>query len=363
MLRHPDQHGGGVLVYTRNLLRELLALEAGHEFVLMYSDSKHLGTHGSRDHVTEVARAAPHRVLWDQVVAPGLARERGVDVLFNPKFSMPLLSTCPTVWVSHGMYWYIESTWSPWKDRLNHRLLIPRYAERAEKIIAVSDTTRDGVIEYLGQEPEKIDTVRLGVGESFFDPVPRERLEETRRRHGLPDRFFFYVGQIYPPKNFGRLVRAFARVGPELDLSLVVAGQHTSQCEDEIALIDELGVSERVVWTGWVDHGELPAFYRLAEALVMPSLYEACPSPPLEAMASGCPVVTADRYGTKEVAGDAALLVDPESVRSIAEGMRRVATDGELRASLSAAGRSRARQYSWRRCAEETLRVIESAGA
>lgn len=363
MLRHMDQHGGGVLVYTRNLLRELLALETDHEFVLMYRNSSHLGSYADGRRVREVAAGAPHRFVWDQLVAPRLARREGVDVLFNPKYSVPLLTDVPTVWVSHGMYWYMEPEWSPWVDRLNHKFLIPLFANRAARIIAVSDTTREGVIEYLGKSPDAVETVYLGVTEMFFDPVPEERLDEVRRSHGLPGRFLLYVGQIYPPKNFGRLVRAFARIGPEFDVSLVVAGTHTSQCESEIDLVEDLGVSDRVVWTGWVDHDELPAFYRLADALVMPSLYEACPSPPLEAMASGCPVVTSDRYGTREIAGGAAILVNPESVESIAQGMESALTEESLRQHLREAGRLRAGQFTWNRCARETLKVIEDAEA
>ena len=108
-----------------------------------------------------------------------------------------------------------------------------------------------------------------------------------------------------------------------------------------------------------MDHEELAGVYALADALLLPSLFEACPLPLLEAMATGCPIVTADRYGTKELAEGAAVLVNPEDVESIAGGMRRVLDDGGLRTEMVAAGRQRSREFTWRRCATETLRVFE----
>ena len=359
MLRHMGQHGGGVMVYTKNLLRELLALDSPHEFVLMYQDPRFLGTYGNGGRVREIAVRAPSVVLWDQMVVPYLARREKLDLIFNPKYSVPLAAPCPSVFVCHGLDWYVMPQWSRWMDRLNHRYLMPKFAAKAAKIIAVSNTARDHVLHYLPVSAERVETIYLGVVEGFHDPIPATRLEEVREAYDLPKRFFHYCGQIYPPKNFGRLLQAFATVGPPLGISLVVAGEHRWLCEDDLALVKALGISRWVVRPGWIAHEELPAFYRLAEALVMPSLYEACPSPPLEAMASGCPVVTANRHGTKEIAGDSAVLVDPEDIESIAGGMRRIVTDHDLRNRLTTAGHRRARQFTWQKCARETLGVLE----
>jgi glycosyltransferase involved in cell wall biosynthesis len=111
-----------------------------------------------------------------------------------------------------------------------------------------------------------------------------------------------------------------------------------------------------------VEQEDLAAFYSMADALLLPSLFESCGLPVLEAMAAGTPVVTADRYGTRELAEGAAVLVDPESIESIADGIQRVLEDAELRARLISAGRERSKQFQWRRCAQETLRVLEEVG-
>jgi glycosyltransferase involved in cell wall biosynthesis len=365
MLRHLGQHGGGVLVYTHHLLREMLTLDTPHEFVLLYQEPSWLGSYnnGNGGRVWELALGKAPTIMWDQWLVPQVEKKEKFDLIFNPKYSLPLLSRSCTVFVCHGLDWYVMPWGSKLMDRLNHRYLIPRYSQKADAIIAVSNTARHHLIEYLGVEEERVHIVYHGVDEAFGRLIPPEQLEQVMHAYGLLDHFFLYCGQIYPPKNFGRLIQAYAQVGPELGISLVVAGGHTWLCEDEIALIDQLGIRQWVLWSGWIDHETLPAFYALAEALVLPSLYEAFGLPLLEAMTSGCPIVTSNRYATAELACDAAVLVDPEEVESIAEGMRRVVTDQNLRQQLIRAGRERAKDFSWEKCARETLKVLELAGS
>ncbi len=359
MLRHLGQHGGGVLVYTRNLLRELLVVDSSHEFVLLYQDRRLLGTYADGPRVREVALEVPSAFLWDQWAVRLAEQREKLDLIFNPKYALPLRSTCRRVFVCHGLDWYVMPWGSRWIDRLSHRYLIPRYAAMADAIIAVSETTRQHLIEYLGVEADRVHTVYLGVDEAFHGPIPESKRQDVRKRHRLPERFVLYCGQIYPPKNFGRLLQAYAKVGPQLGVSLVVAGEHRWLCRQELALIERLDLSAWVVQLGWVDRETLPALYALAEALLLPSLYEACPSPPLEAMAMGCPVVTANRYGTKEIVDQAGILVDPEDVESIANGIRRAILDSQLRQQLITAGYDRVRHFSWEKCARQTLSILE----
>lgn len=362
MLRHLGQHGGGVLVYTENLLRELLALETRHEFLLLHNDARFLGKYGGR-RTRDLSLPGRSMLVWDQWTVRRAVRRERIDLVFNPKYSIPLGIQCRTVFVCHGLDWYVMPSGSLLRDRLSHRFLIPLYARAADRIIAVSNTARRHLAEYLDVEERRSATVYLGVDESFRRPIPPERLATVRRRYRLPERFFLYVGQIYPPKNFGRLLRAFAEVGPGAGIPLVVAGSHTWLAGNELALVEELGLDPWVHRPGWIGREDLPAFYALAEALVLPSLYEACPLPTLEAMASGCPVVTADRHGTAELVGDAGVLVNPESVEGISSGMRSVVSqDPAERDHLIALGRKRASAFTWRRCAEETLRELERAG-
>jgi glycosyltransferase involved in cell wall biosynthesis len=360
MLRHYDQHGGGVKVYTQRLLRALLDLKTNHEFVFLYRNPSLLGTYGSEPSVEEIALPARSVLTWDQLAVPAAVRPHGIDLLFNPKYSIPLFASCPSVWVCHGLDWYVMPWGSKLVDRLSHRFLVPRYATRADAIIAVSEVTRRHVMEYLPVPPEKVVTVYSGVDDVFRRPLDEARLRQIRTKYSLPERFLLYAGAVYPPKNFTRLIRAYAAVGPARGIPLVIAGgENRFLSEDELKEPERLGIAEWVRWPGWVEQEELAGFYALSEALLLPSLFESCGLPVLEAMAAGCPVVTADRYGTKELAEGAAVLVDPESVESITDGIRRVLDDAGLRAELVAAGRVRSSEFRWQRCATETLAALE----
>ncbi len=360
MLRHYDQHGGGVKVYTQRLLRALLDLRSDHQFVFLYRNPALIGTYRGEQSVEEIALPARSVLGWDQVAVPAAVRRHGIDLLFNPKYSIPLGASCPSVWVCHGLDWYVMPWASRLIDRLSHRFLVPRYAARADAIIAVSQITRQHVLEYLSVPAERVFTVYSGVDDVFRHPMDSARLSQVRMRHSLPERFLLYAGAIYPPKNFTRLIRAYARVGPARGIPLVIAGgENRFLSEDELKEPERLGIAQWVRWSGWVDQEELAAFYALSDGLLLPSLFESCGLPVLEAMATGTPVVTADRYGTKELAEGAAVLVDPESVESIVDGIRQVLDDAALRVRLVAAGRERSREFQWRRCAAETLGVLE----
>jgi glycosyltransferase involved in cell wall biosynthesis len=360
MLRHYDQHGGGVKVYTQRLLRALLDLRTGHEFVLLYRNPALVGTYRNEQAVEEVAMPARSVLVWDQVAVPAAVRRHGIDLLYNPKYSIPLAAPCPAVWVCHGLDWYVMPWASRRIDRLSHRFLVPRYASRADAIIAVSEITRRHVMQYLHVAPERVVTVYSGVDDVFRRQPDPAGLRQIRAKYSLPERFLLYAGAIYPPKNFTRLVRAYAQVGPAQGIPLVVAGgENRFLSEGELREPAALGIKDWVRWPGWVEQEDLAGFYALAEALLLPSLFESCGLPVLEAMAAGCPVVTANCYGTKELAEGAAVLVDPQSVNEIADGIRRVLDDQTLRAELIAAGRVRSREFGWRRCATETLQVLE----
>jgi glycosyltransferase involved in cell wall biosynthesis len=140
---------------------------------------------------------------------------------------------------------------------------------------------------------------------------------------------------------------------------VIAGGENRYLSDQELREPEALGIERWVHRPGWVDQEDLAGFYALADALLLPSLFESCGLPVLEAMAAGCPVVTTNKYGTKELAEGAAVLVDPESVEDIAAGIRLVLDDAAKRIQLIAAGRARSAEFQWRRCASETLRVLE----
>jgi len=360
MLRHYDQHGGGVKVYTRALLRHFLRHAGSHELVFFYKSPNAAGDFRGQPRVQEVIVPGRSAVLWDQASLPRAVRKLGIDVLFNPKYSIPLAVRCPTAWVCHGLDWYVMPWASRWIDRLSHRYMVPRYAAKADAIVAVSEVTRQHVMQYLNVPADRVHTVYTGIDDAFRTALDAETLASVRQKYQLPDRFLLYAGAVYPPKNFTRLIQAYAKVGPALGLPLVIAGgENRYLSEYELKEPERLNLGGWVRWAGWVENTTLPAFYQMAHALLLPSLFESFGLPILEAMASGCPVVTSNCYGSKEVAGDAAVLVDPESVDAIAAGISRAVTDQALREQLIRRGRERAQEFTWDRCARQTLAVLE----
>ena len=280
MLRHYDQHGGGVKVYTQRLLRAILDLGTGHEFIFLYRNPGLIGTYRGEPGVEEVALSARSVLTWDQIAVPQAVRRHGIELLYNPKYSIPLMAGCPAVWVCHGLDWYVMPWASRRIDRLSHQFLVPRYAARAAAIIAVSEITRQHVMEFLPVGPDRVFTVYSGVDDVFRQSPDPARLQLIRKKYSLPQRFLLYAGAIYPPKNFTRLIRAYAQIGPERGIPLVVAGGENRFLSDlELKEPEALGIAEWVRWPGWVEQEDLAGFYSLADALLLPSLFESCGLP------------------------------------------------------------------------------------
>lgn len=361
MLRHFDQHDGGVKVYTREVVHSLIELNRKHEIVLLFRNRRRMGTYQGVAGVSEVLLEGGSILYWDQIKVPKAVRQYGIDVLFNPKYSIPLRADCKTAWVCHGMDWYAMPEASPFMDRLSHRFLVPRYAAKADALIAVSEITREHLLKYLKVPPERIHTIYSGLSDAFRNRLSRQELAEIREQFSLPPRFLLYCGAVYPPKNFTRMIQAYAKVGPAQGVPLVIAGgSNRYLSEHELDEPKRQNISDWVRWPGWIDNKDLPALYQLADGLLLPSLYESVGMPIMEAMACGCPVLTSDRFGTKEIAGDAAVLIDPESVDAIAAGIDRLLNDQQLRATIVACGLQRAQRFTWTQTASELMRVLEN---
>jgi glycosyltransferase involved in cell wall biosynthesis len=361
MLRHFDQHEGGVKVYTREVVRELIRMNRRHEIVLLFRNRKRMGTYQGVAGVQEVLLEGGSILYWDQIKVPRAVRDHGIDVLFNPKYSIPLRAKCKTSWVCHGLDWYAMPEASPVLDRLSHNFLVPRYAAKADALISVSEITTQHIGKYLQVPQERIHTIYSGLLDAFRERLPVEQLEEVRARFSLPPRFLLYCGAVYPPKNFTRMIQAYAKVGPAQGVPLVIAGgSNRYLSEHELDEPKRQNIERWVQRLGWIENQDLPAIYQLADGLLLPSLYESVGMPIMEAMASGCPVLTSDRFGTKEIAGDAAILVNPESVDAIAEGINRLLNDRELRAINIAAGLERSKLFTWTNTASKLMGVLES---
>jgi glycosyltransferase involved in cell wall biosynthesis len=234
-----------------------------------------------------------------------------------------------------------------------------RWSTRVAKgVIAISEATRRDLIARYDVPAERIQVIHHGVDHSMH-PASRESIIELQHRLGLPEAYVLVVGTIQPRKNLERLVEAMSSVANAgLPHQLVIAGKRGWLATDVEAHIAKSPAANRVHYLGYVAASELPTLYSGAAAFCFPSLYEGFGLPVLEAMACGTPVVTANTSALPEVAGDAALLVDPADIASIGAALVRVLTDDSLRRDLTARGLARAAQFTWERSAEATIGLL-----
>jgi glycosyltransferase involved in cell wall biosynthesis len=286
----------------------------------------------------------------EQVMLPARLVAQNVSLLHEPHYVLPPLVPCRAVVTIHDCIHLMFPQYLP--NRLAYgyaRATLWTAARRAERIFTVSETSKADILRYCDVAAERIIVVYNAIDDRFATPPEPEAIERVRERYQLHGPFALYVGNIKPHKNLERLIDAFdlVRRGGFERLELLIIGDQISKYPRLRRAVDKHKLHKHVRFLGFVADDTLAALYRLATVFVFPSLYEGFGLPPLEAMASGTPVVTSNRSSLPEVVGDAAVLVDPYSAASIAEGIQQVLSDPELRRSLSARGLARAREFSW----------------
>lgn len=346
-------------MYTRNLLDALFEIDEDNEYDLLLMHEEHRGELSEQGNLNEVLLPAHNKLVWDQWTVPRYADRQNLDLVFNPKLSIPLWCSAETVLVMHGAEQFVVPDAFPFMDRMYFTVANPLYCKFASAIIAMSEVGRQDIARHMGADPEKIRVIPEAYNDlcRVLEPHEAERVKEA---HDLPDDFLLFLGGLNPIKNFGRTVRAFHQLRDEYPHDLVVVGFKRWKYEDDLALVEELGLSDRVHFVGYVPDEDIPGFYNLADAFVFPSLYEGFGIPVLEAMACGCPVVASKEGASPEVAGGGAILVDPYDPDDIARGIRKVMTDDEERQRMIERGFERAKQFSWEKTARRTLQLFES---
>ena len=301
------------------------------------------------------------RILWEQFAAPGLTLLDRPDVLFCPLNVVPLLAACPTVVTVHDLAFLRFKLHRP--SRRNYLTAMTRISvRRAAHVITVSEFTRQEVIDLLGVNPASVTAVPNGYDERL-SPLPPATAEAFRREKQLPPEFLLFIGTLEPRKNLPTLLRAYAAVRDRVHMPLLIGGGKGWWFEEVFDLVKRLRIEDRVQFLGFVLAEELPLYYATATALIYPSLYEGFGLPPLEAMASGLPVITSDAGAIQEVVADAALVIPALDVAALSEALLRITSDANLRARFRGLGLVRARQFSWERAAERTLGILTAVAS
>jgi glycosyltransferase involved in cell wall biosynthesis len=364
MLRAYEEKGG-IGVYARNITRHLLEHGPEHEFFLYFSNPDSVEAYAGYSNAHARFVRGRGKFFWDQIMMPRMFRRDQLDVMFHPKFTVPLLCASKSVMMLHGAGWFIPEVQHFWSrtTRVYTRFMMPIYCRLAGAVLAVSEITRDVFIERLGVAPDKITALYFAPGTQFSVVPDAARTEAVRERYSLPARYILTLsgGDRAERKNFGAILEAFRRVHEKMPCALVVAGRGCEAFRTRYSIPDA-GWGLDVHFPGWVDQADLPVFFRQAELFLYPSNMEAHPIPVTEALACGTPIVTSNAYGLKELAGDAALLVDPADPDAIAAAVLRLLTEPELREDLRTKGAARSKLFDWNICARETLAILERIG-
>src|SRR5829696_3140339 len=332
------------------------------EFVLLCraEDRDTLATLG--ENFRSVVETAGNYSVAEQVKIPYALKREGVTLFHAPHYVLPPLVRCKSVVTIHDCIHLMFPQYLPNKFAYGYaRASISLAARHATRVMTVSESSKRDILRFVDTTPEKIDVIYNAYDERFAIDPREEDVVRVVERYQLQTELVLYAGNVKPHKNLERLIEAFYLVRKRgLDhLKLVLIGDEISRYAALRRAVHQHQLHKYVRFLGYMPEETLAVMYRLAGVFVFPSLYEGFGLPPLEAMASGTPVVTSNVSSLPEVTGDAAILVDPHDVGAIEYGMRRVLTDPALAAEMRAKGLIRARHFSW---AQSVRRVREIYG-
>ena len=348
----------GIDTYLLELVRNLAKLDRHNLYTLFLNAAdrhrfdRELGE--NFDVRAVCPRARPARLLFQQLVLPAASVSVGYDVIHSPSFLMPW-------WRGHARhlltvqdmtFFSLPNLHNGLRGGRVFRKMVGKSIERAHMLNVPSETTRRDLLHWFpGVRAEAVRITPLGVSERFC-PAGAADVEGNRKRLGLPENYILYLGTIEPRKNVDALVESYAQLA--LPQKLVLAGAPGWNCERILQRVKAPDLRDRVHMTGYVSDEDLPWLYRGASMFVYPSLYEGFGLPPLEAMASGVPVISSSASSMEENLLGAAELVPPGDIGALSRAMERLARDSTWREALATLGLARAASFRW----EETARRV-----
>lgn len=351
----------GVGRYTQNLLRSLAKIDKENQYVLFCHQASVSLTPDARNFskviVTQPVFSMSSQLSWTREV-----NQASLNMFHSPHFVLPLLFTPGSVITVHDLIPLLfPGNLRSKAAQMYYTTMIKLATKKAEKIIAVSNCTKEDLIANLNVPARKIKVIPEAADERYHVVKRTEEFDIALKKYGIKNKYLLYVGNYKPHKNLIRLVEAFAKARKNLpeEYQLVLVGPRDKRYPEVSRLVKKLGLGKAVILAGFVSEKELLILYNTAVGFIFPSLYEGFGLPPLEAMANGLPVIASNVSSLPEVVGDAALLVNPEDVEEISQAVFKILTDEELRKKLRRKGLARAKKFSWEKTAERTLEVYK----
>lgn len=349
----------GTQIYLYNLLKNIAEIDHTNQYYLYYQHEPNKVIQGPN--ITHVVK--PWRSYWTQSRLPFILLKDRPDVLFMPIQTLPFVmpSRLKTVITIHDLAFLLYPETFPASDRLKHKIFAWHAIKRADKIIAVSEATKKDVVRFYKAVPEKIKVVHHGYDKSIFRPFQNQKdcdiINRVKSKYKITKPYVLYVGALQPRKNILGLVKAFELLN-DSKYQLVIAGGRAWLYDEIFAYAKKASCGDNIIFTGRFETSELPALLWGAEVFVLPSLYEGFGLPVIEAMACGTPVITSNISSLPEVAGQAAILVDPRKPDEITKAIKRVVKDNNEKRKMSQNGLENIQRFSWEKCAKETLETL-----
>jgi glycosyltransferase involved in cell wall biosynthesis len=359
----------GMDMVALELIRHLQQIDKENEYVIFVrpdEDNKVISETGNFKIVELNSGSFPQ---WEQVALPKAAEKHGCEILHCTSNTAPVFCKVPLIVTLHDIIYMESSAWQLLSGKgsnyqkfgnVYRRMVVPAIIKKAKKIITVSDFEKDCIGDYFGMQTDnRLVTVYNGVSEYFKPVTDTSRLKEVKEKYQLPDWFFFFLGNTHPKKNTKGTLKAFSDFLRQSGsaMKLVMIDYDRNELERLLAEIQDPALINHIVLTGYIANSDLPAIYSQCQAFLYPSLRESFGIPIIEAMACGAPVVTSNTSSMPEVAGNAALLVDPFKPGEITAAMIKISIESSLGASLSGLGIRRAAEFSWATMAERVLDI------
>jgi glycosyltransferase involved in cell wall biosynthesis len=364
MARTFDEPFGGPGIASLDLINNIIELDPKINYVLFYKSKNHLGKYKDYPNVKEIFMKMPNKFLWDQIAVPYNSWKENVDLIFNPKFTVPLLTRKLTLVLCQGMEYFSFPQYYSFFSLMYVRIFFPLYYKKAQKVLTLSNDEQNDLNKYIKVPYEKMETVYSAHSKDFFPRRDRKELEAIKQKYHLPENFILSVAKpfqgdrLLPRKNIDNIVRSFlAFEDNSKTLKLVLADNRSYEYITEV-FGKEFANDPRFVYPGWISHEDMPYIYSLAKLLMMPSYSESFGLPLVEAMACGCPVITSTTSCCPEIVGDAGIVVDPTDVKGLTFAISSILTDQELSQRLTEKGIKKASEYSWTNSAKKVIRIF-----
>lgn len=303
-------------------------------------------------------------IIWTQHVLPRYLSKNGLDAFHGLcNFEIPIMKSCPCIITLHDLIPLLFPQLVPFKNRFLFNTLIKKAVKTADKIIVVSNSTKNDLINYLGIKEEKVRVIYNGVKDIFNPIYDMARIQKVKDIYGIDGEYILFVGVIEPKKNLQRLILAFKCLLERSEfkgIKLVISGKKGWFYKEIFAIIKKYDLSKHIVCTGYIPQEDLPVLYSGASIFVFPSIYEGFGLPVLEALRCGVPVICSKRASLPEIVGDGGYLIDPMDTDSIYYGIKKILEDSSFKDSLIKKGLTQASLFSWKYTALQTLEVYRS---